>query len=134
MTTPEMMPLYFAERQQLGPFATACKTFTDLAKIWQDHIWPEAPGAFKERLKCTRELPAGFEPMEQLSTNDFVSKNTYDRILWDKITLTGVPCKDLSVRLARNYATRATHIQPVWEEIIEEYRCPDLEKDKLQQI
>ena len=68
------------------------------------------------------------------STDDFASKNTYDRVLWDKITLAGVPCKDLTVRLARTYATRATLIQPTWEEITEEYRHPDPDKDRLQQI
>jgi len=45
---------------------------------------------------------------------------TFDLVLWDKLTLCGVPCKEYKVKKARIAAMKATVIQPIWEELDDE--------------
>jgi exonuclease III len=99
-----------------GAFRNAMSAVAFLRKQWNTEVWPKMDPKFKARLEKITALPESLKPMEHLGKS-FNVKEIYNLILWQKLTLGGILCKDYKVRQGRMAGLKPQLLMPPWEEI-----------------
>jgi hypothetical protein len=99
---------HFKASQDWDSYNAARKAITDLRKYWNDHIWPDALQKFKKRLQQIHSLLQFLQVMLSDTEDNLSTKSIYDLILWNKLIITEVLCKDYTVRKERLWTMKTS--------------------------
>jgi hypothetical protein len=95
-----------------GPYKNAMSAIV----LLRNTLWKHLDQKVKDRLERMETLPESLKPM-QAPGRPFMPTRIYDLILWHKLTLANVLCKDYTVRRGRMAALGPKLLRPSWEDI-----------------
>jgi hypothetical protein len=99
---------YFKASQDRDSYDAARKAMTDLRKYWNDHIWSDTLQKFKKRLQQIHSLSQFLQAMLSDAEDNFSMKSIYNLILWNKLIIAEILCKDYTVKRRRLWAMKTS--------------------------